>query len=237
MKNIIYEKPMDELHGRTKFTTGFISNDNINNKIILEIGCGYGWFLLFALNKGCKHITGLDVNLEDLSTAKKHIKFKNFKVQKEDATKLRFKDNSFDTVVMWDVLEHLPPNSELKVFKEIHRVLNDKGVFYLSTPYNHFFSKSFDPAWWLIGHRHYSMAQLKQYAKRTNFIIDSIQIKGGFIDILFLWDLYISKWIFRRRPFFSKLIFRWQDKEYSKPSGFNQLFVKFNKVINKVKRK
>ena len=51
------------------------------------------------------------------------------------ATDLPFEDASFDTVVCWEVLEHLPKTSEQRAFDEIHRVLRPGGTLYLSTPH------------------------------------------------------------------------------------------------------
>ncbi len=47
---------------------------------------------------------------------------------------LPFPDGSFDTVVMWEVLEHIPPGTEPQAFAEIARVLRPGGRLHLSTP-------------------------------------------------------------------------------------------------------
>ncbi len=57
------------------------------------------------------------------------------------------------------------------MFSEAYRVLKKGGVFYLSTPYDNFFAKIFDPAWY-FGHRHYSLNRLKNFAELNGFIID-----------------------------------------------------------------
>lgn len=49
-----------------------------------------------------------------------------------NAIDLPFKDNSFDTVVSFEVLEHIP--NPFKVFNEISRVLKPKGTLILTTP-------------------------------------------------------------------------------------------------------
>ena len=40
MKNLIEEKPTNELHGRVKFTVGFVDDKDVKGKEILDIGCG-----------------------------------------------------------------------------------------------------------------------------------------------------------------------------------------------------
>lgn len=50
-----------------------------------------------------------------------------------DATKMNFKDNSFDIVFMIEVLEHIP--DPRKAINEIYRVLKPGGRVVLSTPF------------------------------------------------------------------------------------------------------
>ena len=71
----------------------------------------------------------------------------------------------------WEVLEHIPKDTEKKMFNEVNRVLKPGGIFYISTPYNNVISNIFDPAWWLIGHRHYSLEKVKKYAQDAGFEI------------------------------------------------------------------
>jgi SAM-dependent methyltransferase len=55
-------------------------------------------------------------------------------IRHEDVMNLSFEDNSFDFVLSFDVLEHVPfPD---KAFMEIYRVLDEKGVFIFSVPFS-----------------------------------------------------------------------------------------------------
>jgi glycosyltransferase involved in cell wall biosynthesis len=54
-------------------------------------------------------------------------------VRNEDVMALSFADRSFDTVLSFDVLEHVP--SPVDAFKEIYRVLDRNGVFIFSVPF------------------------------------------------------------------------------------------------------
>ena len=73
MKNIVEEKPTDQIYGRAKFNTEFVSDEDIYNKQILDIGCGFGWFELNALKRGVSKIIGEEFSEKDLETANKHI--------------------------------------------------------------------------------------------------------------------------------------------------------------------
>jgi len=228
MKQLIGENPSDKLHGRILYSTKFIEKKDIFNKNILDIGCGFGWFELNTLKRKCKSITGIEITEKDLKTVKENINDKRAFFKIGSAIDLPFKKNSFDTVVSWEVIEHIPKDKEEDMFKEIFRVLKPKGIFYLSTPNKSFISNIFDPAWWLIGHRHYSKNDLVKHAKKNDFLLEKFFIRGGWWEIIGINDLYISKWIFRRKPFFKNFIELKQDYYHDKP-GFTNIFFKFRR--------
>ncbi|MFA4999779.1 MAG: class I SAM-dependent methyltransferase [Patescibacteria group bacterium] len=229
MENIINEKPATELHGRTLFNTIFVDDSDIKNKTVLDVGCGYGWFELSAVKRGCSKIIGIEISGEDLKTAKENIDNDRIEFKTGSAIQLPFNDNEFDSIVSWEVIEHIPKNTENIMFREVKRVLKNNGVFYLSTPYNNFFSNIFDPAWWLIGHRHYKKNDLIKFAENNGFKIEKIVLNGGWWEILGINNLYIAKWIFRRAPFFEDLFNKKQDEEYRQEKGFTNIFIKFRK--------
>ena len=231
MKNIIEEKPTDELHGRALYNAQFIAVNDIKDKVMLNIGSGFGWFELNLEKRGAKKIVGLEISEKNLETAKKYIKNNKISFKVGSAIKLPFENNSFDTIASWEVIEHIPKNTENKMFQEINRVLKDGGVFYISTPLNFFFSKIFDPAWWLIGHRHYAKNKLIFLGKNNGFEIEKLILNGGWWEIIGMLNLYISKWIFRRKPFFEDFINRKQDIEFKKEKGFTNIFIKFKKIM------
>ncbi|MFH0876441.1 MAG: class I SAM-dependent methyltransferase [archaeon] len=229
MENITGEKPSDALFGRKAFSVSFMVANDFNEKIMLDIGCGYGWFELAANENKCKKIYGIEPSEKGLITARKHIQNKNIIFMAADAFFLPFEKNTFDTIVCWEVLEHLPKNSEMRLFNEMHRVLKPSGHFYLSTPNSALLSKFSDPAWLMMGHRHYSRGNIIAIAKKSHFQVEKIIIKGAFWEILSILNLYVSKWIFRRKPFFEKFLQKKQDKEYLN-DGFNTIFMKAKKV-------
>lgn len=231
MKNIINEKPTDDFHGRMLEATRFVDSKDITEKTILDIGCGYGWSEVFLLSKSPKKITACELTENDLSTIKENIHDDRVEYKVASAIELPFPDNAYDTVVSWEVIEHIPQNTELDMFKNINRVLKDGGVFYLSTPYKGFWSTMFDPAWWLIGHRHYTENDMHNFATKTGFETEKIVVKGGIWSILAILNLYFSKWVLRRSAIFSQYISHKIDVEFSyvKKKGSVNLFVAFKK--------
>jgi len=102
-------------------------NDNSPKKV-LEIGSGLG-LLGQELVKRAKSVKvdyfGIDLVLSSLQKGKETIP----RSLQADAKKLPFSDNSFDSVVSTDVLEHIPDATS--VVREIRRVLKPGGVAFL----------------------------------------------------------------------------------------------------------
>ncbi len=230
MKNLIDEKPADPLSGRALYNTVFLSDEDVANKRVLDIGCGFGWFEFNVLRRGVSHVTGIEHTPESLEAAEKNLADPKVEFRIASALALPFNDNSFDTVVSWEVLEHLPKGSESEMFAEAARVLKKSGRFYLSTPYSSALSCVFDPAWWIIGHRHYSEAVLSGLAVKSGFAVEKVVLNGGWWEIIGINNLYVAKWLFRRRPFFEQFIRSAQDAEYAREKGFTNIFIKLRKI-------
>jgi len=85
---------------------------NIEGRI-LEVGCATGYVLQYVGG----HV-GVDINPERLEVARQ----RGLEVYLMDATDLKFPDNSFDTVLLPEVLEHLEPEQAVKSLREALRV-------------------------------------------------------------------------------------------------------------------
>jgi SAM-dependent methyltransferase len=96
---------------------------------ILNVGCGIGDFFL-AVPQAELH--GVDISERSLAAAR--LRFPTACLELASAYALPFKDDSFDTVVMIDVLEHLAEPGQC--LQEIRRVLKPGGEFLLHYPTN-----------------------------------------------------------------------------------------------------
>lgn len=226
--NILNEKPSKKVLGLPLFNAEYIDRGDLINKIVLDIGCGFGWMELYAAKRKIKKIIGIEPDKKSLETARKSIKNKKIDFSIGDALRLPFAPNTFDTVLAWEVLEHIPKNSEYRMFKEVNRVLKKNGSYYLSTPHFSLRSACFDPAWWFLGHRHYHVNFLTQIAAKAGFYIERIDVRGGWWEIIGVLNMYIAKWIFRQRPFFYSYLSAQQKKDYE-TEGFAHIFCKFVK--------
>jgi ubiquinone/menaquinone biosynthesis C-methylase UbiE len=108
------------------------------NMDVLEIGCGRGDTSLYVAKK-VHSVVGIDYSPEAIKIAKNIRKKFPVTMQKKsdfeimDATQLSFADNSFDYVILIDVINHLDPNEVEKMLKEISRVLKKGGKLFIRT--------------------------------------------------------------------------------------------------------
>lgn len=102
----------------------------LKGKTILEIGCsnGHGASLIKKYFSP-KEIIATDLDERLLNLAKKNIKEASIKFEIADATKLRFKNNTFDAVFDFGVIHHIPDWENC--LKELHRVLKPKGLVFI----------------------------------------------------------------------------------------------------------
>jgi 2-polyprenyl-3-methyl-5-hydroxy-6-metoxy-1,4-benzoquinol methylase len=229
MKNLLDEKPTDELHGRLAFSRDFVDLGSLRGRDILDIGCGYGWFESLSLLHGAASVTGIEPTDADLVTVREGIRDERASFQVAGATALPFDNDSFDTVVMWEVLEHLPKGSEDVAFSEITRVLRPGGRLFLSTPHATLLTQATDPARWLIGHRHYALDAVRRVTESAGLEVVRLETRGGPWEIVHMNVLYFSKWILRRRPLFERRLISRSDRDWSRPGGFVHVFLEATK--------
>lgn len=113
-------------------TDWLIANGDFNkDKKVLEVACNMCTTAIqIAKQYGC-HITGIDLDEEALDKARANIKEHEVedlvKVQRANATKLPFEDNSFDIVINEAMLTMLPIEAKEKAIREYIRVLKPGG--------------------------------------------------------------------------------------------------------------
>ncbi len=98
------------------------------NKKILEIGSGNGYLVRYLLDQGYD-ITGTEIGDDYINFAKTNL---SVDLSKIDGEKLNFEDQTFDIVLSFDVLEHIP-NTD-KHLQEVKRILKPGGFYLFGTP-------------------------------------------------------------------------------------------------------
>lgn len=214
------------LTGRHKYSFKF--SGSVKGKTVLDVGSSFGWFEKFATASGVKKIIGIEPD-ETFYKAKREVPKATFK--QGSALNIPEKNGSFDLVVMFDVIEHLPIGTEIRALKEIHRVLKPGGTFAMSTDFDRTISKIMDPAWY-FGHRHYTHEKLKSLFEKSGLKIVKFETRGGFFEITGTILLYIFKWIFKSEIPFKAFFERQKDIEYlNRSRGIVTIFVKATKPI------
>ena len=130
---------------RGKFVKSIVEKyRSCENLSILDLGSGEGG--TSAVFSELNRVFGYDLNLIRLERQKDN-SADYFKIN-GDALKLSFKDNSFDLIILQDVIEHLQDCKLL--LNEIRRVLKPDGMIYISTPNKYsIFNFIADPHWGL----------------------------------------------------------------------------------------
>lgn len=95
---------------------------------LLDVGCGYGFFLQLAREAGWESI-GVDVDPQAVTYAKTRLRVNALRGDLRD---IQFPDGSFDLVTLWNVLDYAP--DPLAILKEVHRVLKAGGQVFIRTP-------------------------------------------------------------------------------------------------------
>lgn len=163
---------------------------SLKNQNVLDLGCGYG-ALSKTLGDFKAKVTSAEVNEKSIGFAKKFLSSnKNIKVIKIAEEKLPFKDNEFDVVILFDVIEHVK-NPEYTIQESI-RVLKNKGLLIVE----------FTPYYSIVGHHLYDYTKFPVQLLPKNIVknmvysrkIDTFMTQDEFYnDFISLNKLRISK--------------------------------------------
>jgi ubiquinone/menaquinone biosynthesis C-methylase UbiE len=112
------------------------SEKDLEDKVILEIACGRGGFTNWLSNQADKpaKIIACDYSEQAISIAKERYPEQNGLIEwrVEDMQNLPFADNTFDTIISCETIEHI--KLPKKALSELHRVLKPGGSVYLTCP-------------------------------------------------------------------------------------------------------
>jgi SAM-dependent methyltransferase len=101
-------------------------------KRALDVGCGDG-YLMNLLRLRCEEAVGIEFDEAGIElAAAKLAEYPNCNVIRASCYEMPFAGQSFDAVLLADVIEHLPEPD--KCLKEIGRVLTPDGALFLTTP-------------------------------------------------------------------------------------------------------
>ena len=112
----------------------------IKDKVVLDFGCGTGYGS-HRIAGSAAHMTGVDVAPEAVAFARDRYlpqaaaagkALEYIRIDPVELSPLPFPDGHFDTVLSFQVVEHVP--SVVNYLREIRRVLRPGGIFICATP-------------------------------------------------------------------------------------------------------
>ena len=101
----------------------------LENKHILEIGCGNGGFIN-AFGRFSDNCVGFD--LKNLQWEKTNVKYHKLDVFDDDL--INKIDSKFDIIILRDVVEHLDNSQTNKLFNQIQKLSNSNTVVLITFP-------------------------------------------------------------------------------------------------------
>ena len=102
------------------------------NAKILDIGCGWGQFLIWLKVKNYSNLEGIDVGADQIE----HCRSIGINASRAPDSTLYLNERveTYDVVTLHHVIEHLPPDRGLDLLKAICRSLRPGGVAIIQTP-------------------------------------------------------------------------------------------------------
>ncbi len=154
------------------------------NSNVLEFGCGSGYGSKY-LSNFCKNIEALDVSIGCISENRKNIKEKNLKFYYYDGVNLDYKDNTFDVIISFQVIEHVK-DVELYL-KNMIRVLKPSGTLIITTPSRTYRLSEDQKPWNRFHLREYNSKQLRDDLDKviSNYSLLGITANDEILNIEF----------------------------------------------------
>lgn len=149
--------------GRRRIITEMLENQlGIKSDLkILDVGCGTGNTTLALRRFGI--VYGMDYSFFALKhTIQRGID----KVVKSSPYNLPFQSKTFDVITIFDALEHI--EDDLKVLKELKRILKDDGIIFITVPAFQFLWSEHDVA--LSHFRRYNFKSLSAVIKQAGLL-------------------------------------------------------------------
>lgn len=182
------KKLSNQEYGNIELSMDYIKQFKIpKNSKILDIGCSYGSLIYNLHNEGYKNIYGVDIIPEFVNEGRNRYPTIASKIKLYDGEYLPFEDESFDVILMFDVIEHVP---DIKDFmkNELYRVLKNGGLFIFQTP-----NKYTNIPWEIINQK--SLTRYKKYhcSLQTKNSLKNILEYSNFRNIVIEKNIIITE--------------------------------------------
>lgn len=103
---------------------------DFKGKRLLDLGCGYGWHCIYAMEQGASSAIGIDISEKMLAVAREKTHWENVTYARMPIEAIEFAQNSFDIVLSSLALHYVP--SFDAVAKRVRTCLTKGGCFIFS---------------------------------------------------------------------------------------------------------
>mgnify|MGYP001025594991 CR=1 FL=1 len=219
-------KPTSDIP-RMKFSKTFSKEFFKKESLVLDVGCGTGSYTQIIDGDNC---VAMDLDMNALRIAKQFCTKSNFVIA--SALNLPFRENTFDIMFMWAVMEALPVDTEIQAITEVRRTLKQGAVFLLSAGKDHFVTNIMDPGFYLRGQRHFDTNKLIKQIEHVGFSVKRYTIRGAWIFLLSISIFYFYKHILhKKRGKLLEFFYKKSEKELnSNNNGFAIAFLAMQKI-------
>ena len=93
---------------------------------MLDLGCGYGWHSIYAMENGASSVVGIDISQNMLKVAKEKTHFSEVEYICGAIEDMDFKEESFDIVLSSLAFHYIKDYKEL--IEKINKVLKPNGI-------------------------------------------------------------------------------------------------------------
>lgn len=98
---------------------------DFKDKRVLDLGCGYGWHCIYAMEQGASSVTGIDISHKMLEVAKEKTHFSTVEYKCCAIEDVNFLDESFDVILSSLTFHYIEDYESL--IKNINRMLRPGG--------------------------------------------------------------------------------------------------------------
>ncbi|MEW6617667.1 MAG: class I SAM-dependent methyltransferase [Patescibacteria group bacterium] len=158
---------------------------------ILDVGCAAGFFLSVAQEQGFEPY-GVELNAWLAEKGRTKFNLKN--IMTGTLEEARWKNDFFDYVTVWDVLEHVP--NPLQTLQEINRITQKNGYIIISYPdYSSIFAKIFGRRWWFLLSHHiyyFTPKTMKSMLEKAGYRIIDDKMHWQKLKVVYMLDMFVK---------------------------------------------
>ncbi|MGL4654904.1 MAG: class I SAM-dependent methyltransferase [Sarcina sp.] len=118
------------LEGAGEWTTFERMLPTLEGKVLLDLGCGFGWHCKYAVEKKAREVIGIDVSEKMLAKAKLINKDSSIKYINSTIEEIEIRNGYFDVVISSLALHYVEDFQ--KVCEKVYGLLKEEGEFIFS---------------------------------------------------------------------------------------------------------